>query len=535
MKKQTVTVTLSALLSLCLAFCAGCAKNSKTAAISSKAVQLSESSSAVENSLESTAAPSSAEVITSSLTAEDAAETVLPRAARSAKVSKAAKPAAKVRTVVPVAAIFNTHKQSNNLDIDHNVFMDALEYTGYNLKKHRADGNMWKYIYAADKRGMGYLSSISYGGASSGYEVTGGKPDVAAMAKKGGLVCASYVTYVYFNYLPNVAGISTSMLDKPAKPINANDWKIAAGKWVQKGYSRYIPFTAKILPSKYTVFQCAQTVPIGSILIFADAKKAANNGTHVAIYGGFKNGYNWVYHVGNANGPEFCAIERMGFGPDPQRLIQIITPPSVVQYAASLEVTVLDDSGTALSGVRLTAKNHKNGKSYSVGVTNQSGKTIAKDLPFGQYTVTQTVLGGYTGQSSYTVTLTGKSNAKGSLKIVNTRKMGAIMVEVTGKNGLPLTGAAFAVLNSQGKEVARLGPTGANGKATLTGSKSVPLYFGSYTVKQCTAPKGYLLNEKAFAVTLSEANSKATLSLQNVADLTGPETSSKATAAESAE
>lgn len=205
---------------------------------------------AAENSLESTAAPSSAEVITSSLTAEDAAETVLPRAARSAKVSKAAKPAAKVRTVAPVAAIFNTHKQSNNLDIDHNVFMDALEYTGYNLKKHRADGNMWKYIYAADKRGMGYLSSISYGGASSGYEVTGGKPDVAAMAKKGGLVCASYVTYVYFNYLPNVAGISTNMLDKPAKPINANDWKIAAGKWVQKGYSRYIPFTAKILPSK---------------------------------------------------------------------------------------------------------------------------------------------------------------------------------------------------------------------------------------------------------------------------------------------
>lgn len=142
MKKQTVTVTLSALLSLCLAFCAGCAKNGKTAAISSKAVQSSESSSAVENSLESTAASRSAEVITSSLTAEDAAETVLPRAARSAKVSKAAKPAAKVRTVAPVAAISNTHKQSNNLDIDHNVFMDALEYTGYNLKKHRADGNM---------------------------------------------------------------------------------------------------------------------------------------------------------------------------------------------------------------------------------------------------------------------------------------------------------------------------------------------------------------------------------------------------------
>ena len=159
----------------------------------------------------------------------------------------------------------------------------------------------------------------------------------------------------------------------------------------------------------------------------------------------------------------------------------------------------------------------------------------AKDLPFGQYTVTQTVLGGYTGQSSYTVTLTGKGNAKGSLKIVNTRKMGAITVAVTGPNGAPLAGAVFAVLNSQGKEVARLGPTGADGKATLTGSKSVPLYFGSYTLKQCTAPKGYLLNEKAFTVAFSESNSKVILSLQNAADLAGPETSSGATAAERAE
>ena len=89
MKKQTITVTLAALLSFCLVFCAGCAKNGKTAAVSSTETQLSGGSSAAENSLESTAAPSSAEVITSSLAAEDAAETVLSRAARSAKVSKA--------------------------------------------------------------------------------------------------------------------------------------------------------------------------------------------------------------------------------------------------------------------------------------------------------------------------------------------------------------------------------------------------------------------------------------------------------------
>ena len=35
MKKQIVTVTLAASLSFCLVFCAGCAKNGKTAAVSS--------------------------------------------------------------------------------------------------------------------------------------------------------------------------------------------------------------------------------------------------------------------------------------------------------------------------------------------------------------------------------------------------------------------------------------------------------------------------------------------------------------------
>ena len=39
-------------------------------------------------------------------------------------------------------------KYNTNLDIEDNVFFDAMIYTGYNIEKHRADGNMWKYILA---------------------------------------------------------------------------------------------------------------------------------------------------------------------------------------------------------------------------------------------------------------------------------------------------------------------------------------------------------------------------------------------------
>ena len=215
------------------------------------------------------------------------------------------------------------------LDMDDNVFMDSLEYTGYNLEKHRNDGKMWQYVLAAQKRGLGWLSQIGYAGTATGYETKDGKPDIDYFVKKGGLVCASYVTYVYFNYLPNVAGIDTSFLDKPESPVLANSWLKACDKWVQKGYSRYIDFNASITSSKWTNFSCNEEIPIGSLVFWSNA--LTNNtevSSHIAIYAGYKNGHNWVYQVGNANGPEFCAIERMAFGPDPQRMMAIVTPPS---------------------------------------------------------------------------------------------------------------------------------------------------------------------------------------------------------------
>ena len=59
-------------------------------------------------------------------------------------------------------------KYNPTFDIEDNVFLDALAYTGYNIEKHRADGLMWEYVLAAEKRGKGWLSPITYGGGSTG-------------------------------------------------------------------------------------------------------------------------------------------------------------------------------------------------------------------------------------------------------------------------------------------------------------------------------------------------------------------------------
>ena len=218
-----------------------------------------------------------------------------------------------------------------DIDMDNNIFMDSLGYTGYNLEKHRADGLMWTYILSTDKRHRGWLTEIGYDydGSTSGYETNAlGLPDIDYFVKKD-LVCASYITYVYFNYIPNVVGTDVSMLCKPQNPKLANDWYKAAKQWVLDGHSVMIPFTAR-LSGGFIKFEAEKEMPIGSLLFFCDAKNKSDWASHVCIYAGYKNGNHWVYHVGNDNGPEFCSIERMHFGADPQWPIGVIATPTPV-------------------------------------------------------------------------------------------------------------------------------------------------------------------------------------------------------------
>lgn len=310
-------------------------------------------------------------------------------------------------------------KYNTNLDIEDNVFFDALIYTGYNIEKHRADGNMWKYILASQKRGLGYLSDITYAGGSTGYETKNGKPDIGYFEKHG-LVCASYVTYVYFNYLPNVAGIDTSSLTRPVRSTSANDWYNAAKDWIKKGYSRRISFTASNTPAAIK-FSPSEDIPIGSIIAFCDGRNKSDYCSHVVIYAGYKNGYHWVFHVGNSNGPEFCAVERMKFGPDPQWPIAVITPPENIRMSAMLEVNVIDADGRPVSGSRVTLTNSKTGAVSDMGVTGSSGKLVKEGLSYGGYVLNFTVPDGFTADgTSKTIKLTTASNSKNTVNITLT-------------------------------------------------------------------------------------------------------------------
>lgn len=358
---------------------------------------------------------SSEEEITSSEETPVSSETTPPASSQQT-------PVAPPKPVTP-----NTDFNYNsNMSYDNNVFLDALKYTGY-----KTDPAMWgsygNYVLCSQKRGRGWLSNITYDdyGRSKGYETTAnGLPDIHYFEQKG-LVCASYVAYVYFNYLPNVAGIDTSMLPKANNPVLANDWYQAAKKWVDLGYSRYINFTANDNGSIYQDLKLTvnEEIPIGSLIFLTNWYNRTDWSTHVSIYAGKVNGYHWVTHVGNENGPELCAIERMNRLPHPQWMLAIVTPPSNIRFTPAVEVTVKDENGKPMKDVEISVKS-TNGTVTNLGKTNADGKVSKEGLSYGKYEIIQKTPSGYTcSESTKTINLTTKNNSLNTITFVNKKEV----------------------------------------------------------------------------------------------------------------
>lgn len=310
--------------------------------------------------------------------------------------------------------------------VDNNIFMDALLYTGYNITKHRADGRMWEYVPAEDKRGLGYLSKVSYGDGCTGYETDdNGKPNIP-LFERGDLVCASFATYVYFNYLPNAAGIDTSALTRPGYSLSADSFYTAAKDWVAKGYSEYIPFEYQVLGglgTSFIRFEPSREIPIGSLVIFCNPKTSMYSGSHVAIYAGFVNGYDWLYHTGNKNGPEFCAVQRMNFGPNARWPLAIITPPNNIRFTPVLEIELVDKAGKPIAGSEFKLKHPTSGKEISLGTTDENGKLVRTDLSYGDFELIQIVPEGYSSKTtSHTIKISGVNNSHNLVRIVNTKE-----------------------------------------------------------------------------------------------------------------
>ena len=395
-----------------------------------------------------------------------------------------------------------------------NVYLDALAYTGYQVQAQKNDGTIYK-TYGS--RASAYGSNISYGLTKYGTETvtksgaaTGLAPDIAGF-ESSGLCCASYVSYVYYNYLPNIAGINTSDVAKPSNPRSASSYNTAANAWVNAGTARRISFTQS---SNGDNFNPSEEIPIGSLIVF---KHIPTGGiAHVAIYAGYYNGIHFVTHVGNDRGPEFSTIVGMSKGDYPEAVVQVVAP-QFVEESGMIEVYKKDPNGKNLSGAYFLATNTETGEEYGIGPTNSNGYACTQeDLPYGTYKIVETVFPTdytYSGTKEWTRTVSSANDGVVTINAVNELKKGNIEVyKKASENNGALSGAIFTVYNTSGTKVTTIGPTNDRGYA-----KSADIPYGTYRIVETTFPFNYEGDgQTEWTVTINTANGAlATINASN--------------------
>ena len=388
-----------------------------------------------------------------------------------------------------------------------NVLLDALAYTGYDVQSQKNDGTL--FINYGGSTPSSVLSNIGYASSGStsatGLETNSeGLPDIAYMEERG-TQCGGYVSYVLFNYLPNVEGIDTSHLVQPQWPLSPGSYQEAANQWVADGHAEKI-YEA----TGGTNFSYTGEIPIGSLIIMAgptdDGSYSVWNAGHVCLYAGYYNGKHFITHVGNSRGPEINTIEAMqgysgGDGKGYRFVIAIYKFNSdFLQDEGFIEVNKKDPNGKNLSGAVFTATNNESGKSYVIGPTDNKGYAMSEELPYGTYTVKETVFPTdyeASGPTSWTVTVSKDNNGKVTINAVNKLKTGYIdILKKDEDTSERIQGAVFGIYSDSActKLVEEL-TTNANGYA-----KSSKLTIGTYYVKEITAAPGYVVSSNKVTV-----------------------------------
>jgi len=378
----------------------------------------------------------------------------------------------------PVKAAPASNIPSEMLD---NVYLDALAYTGFNVQAMKNNGTIFKTY--GNQIPASIRSNITYDLGPSGLETVAGNtvsglaPNIAKY-ESSGLCCASYVSYVYFNYMPHVAGVDTSSTPRPSNPRLAAAYYEQGNNWVNAGTARKITFTQN---ANGTNFTPSEEIPIGSLICYETI--SSGRISHVAIYAGYYEGNHFVTHVGNENGPTISVVDNSTKGSDPQRVALVIVPEFVEENGV-IEVQKKDTDGNNLAGaVFVATSTTDSSKQYLIGPTNASGYAYAEGVPYGDYVIRETVFP--TNYRSYDktewrVTVSSANDGKVSFQAVNEIIPGSCEIIKESEDG-EVDGIAFRI---QGTNVDQTVRTANGGKIKVDELKP-----GAYTVTELTPDK----------------------------------------------
>ena len=380
-----------------------------------------------------------------------------------------------------------------------NIYLDALTYTGYKTDVQKADGSIFK-TYSGNAPAS-VRSGIGYGTGPSGLETvaadnkTGKAPDIARF-KANGLCCASYVSYVYYNYLPNIARMDVSKIPQPANPRSPISYNSAVENWVKSGGARRIAFTQGT-----NSFTPLEEIPIGSLIIFKH--KTTGEIAHLALYAGYYAGKHFVTHVGNERGPEISTVEGMSKGDYPETVTQVIVP-AVSEPVGTVSVFKTDENGVPLANAEFIVKSADDpNRMYRIGTTDRDGKAkLSMGLTYGRYIVSEVKFpDGYTysGQTEYPINICDETQFI-TVRAVNKLKSSRLKVikadSETGQTVKGVTG--FKIRNAKTGEESEIYYTDESGTLTLPNE----ITYGSYELIEVTPPKGYTLNSVPIAFSI---------------------------------
>ena len=372
-----------------------------------------------------------------------------------------------------------------------NIYLDALTYTGYKTDVQKANGSIFK-TYSGNAPAS-VRSGIGYGSGPSGLETvaadnkTGKAPDIARF-KANGLCCASYVSYVYYNYLPNIARMDVSKIPQPANPRSPISYNSAVENWVKSGGARRIAFTQGT-----NSFTPSEEIPIGSLIIFKH--KTTGEIAHLALYAGYYAGKHFVTHVGNERGPEISTVEGMSKGSYPEVVTQVVVPV-IKEPTGTIAVCKTDENGKPLAGAKFKATMADRPEySFLIDPTDENGNAkMNMGLPYGKYILTEIEFPeGYTysGQKEYTVELCDETQFV-TLRAVNRLKRSKLtVIKVDSETGRTVKGiTGFKIKSTQTNEESEIYYTDENGSLTLPDE----ITYGDYELIEVIPPNGYVLN-----------------------------------------
>ena len=341
-----------------------------------------------------------------------------------------------------------------------NYILRALAYTGYDVDYLKDNG----YLYVAQYTSSNIktyapqvLSNIGYDDYSpfcNGDEtvadastVTGRAPNIAKFEEQG-LVCASFVSYYWNNYLPNIEGIDTTWVSDAIKATTMNGGSYStASVWAWETGLKNLAAKSGSGVTRYTdaTTAYANLVP-GDIIVFSDS---SGNLTHAAIYAGAYTMYNasgtnrgiyhYIIHVGNSRGPEISAVEYMtsaGSKSSSPSAWYHIELPEAEDPDGYIEVYKDDTDGYALDGAYFIAEDLNTGIEYTIGPT-VNGYACSGVLPLSTFYVYESVFpDGYgpSGDTEWYVTLT-KDSPTFTIYAENTQRTGDLTVRKATTNG----------------------------------------------------------------------------------------------------